>query len=130
MARFYLDEDLANFVAPLRDDGHDLLFAGEAGARRPDPWHLQRASVEGRIFLTFNERDFRYLHRLWTSLRAFAVLRTDHGGILTATAQLEPRVLLPALRDLLAAQQELKGRMLVWHPARQEWREDRWRPQD
>ncbi len=104
MARLYVDEDLANFVAPLRGDGHDLLFAEQAGARRPDPWHLQRASIERRIFLTFNERDFRYLHRLWTSLRAFEVLGTDHGGILTATAQLEPGVWLPALRVLLPEQ--------------------------
>lgn len=129
MARFYLDEDLANFVAPLRDDGHDVLFAGQSGAGRTDAWHVQRASVEQRVLVTVNERDFRYLHRLWTSLRAFAVLRTDHAGILTATAQLEPTAWLPALHELLVAEPELTRRMLVWHASKQEWREDAWRPE-
>jgi hypothetical protein len=130
MARFYLDEDLANFVAPLRDYGHDVLDARQSGANRTDAWHLQRASVEERLLVTFNERDFRYLHRLWTSLRAFAVLHSDHAGILTATAQLEPTTWLPALQRLIGAEPELTGRMLVWHAGKQEWREDAWRPEE
>ena len=130
MARLYLDEDMANFGTPLRDAGHEVLVAGERGARQSDPWHLQRASTERCILLTFNASDFRYLHRLWTSLRLFHVMSTDHAGIVTATAQLEPSVWLPAIDALLTTEEELTGRMLVWHPSKQEWHEDKWRSEE
>ena len=129
MARLYVDEDLANFVVPLREAGHDVLSARESGAERSDPWHLRQASVDGRTLATFNERDFRYLHRLWTSLRAFHVMDVQHSGIVTATAQLEPPAWLPALNELFGADEDMTGRMLTWHPGRHEWREDRWRPE-
>ncbi len=130
MARLYLDEDLANFVSRLRDSGHDVQFAGDVGAARSDPWHLQRASSEGRLLITFNERDYRYLHRLWNSVRAFQVTSTQHGGILTATAQLAADAWLPAIDELLTTERELAGRLLAWHASLQKWREDRWRPED
>ena len=130
MARLYIDEDLANFVSPLRADGHDVLFAREKGAHRSDAWHLYQAAIERRVIITFNERDFRYFHRLWTSLRVFELMRTQQAGIVTATAQLEAKVWVPALHQLLIAEVELPGRMVVWHPSREEWREDRWRPEE
>ena len=130
MARLYVDEDLVNFVSPLREYGHDVASAKEADPGRTDAWHLRQASAEERVVLTFNERDNRYLHRLWTSLWVLGVMSVGHAGILSATAQLEPGNWLPALEQLLASETRLSGRMLVWYPAKSEWREDDWRPEE
>jgi len=130
MVRLYLDEDMANFLPQLRSIGHDVRFAAEVGAARSDLWHLRQASIDRRVLITFNERDFRQLHRLWTSLRTLELMDSPHEGILTATAQVGSNAWLLEIDQLLAIQPELVGRMLTWHPAKQEWREDRWRPEE
>lgn len=130
MANLYIDEDLSNFVSPLQEAGHTVHFAGEVGPGRTDAWHLAKASREQRTLITFNERDYRYLHRLWTSLRIFGLFSRRHSGILTATAQLEPNAWVPELNLLLKADQQMAERMWIWHPAVAEWREDKWRPED
>lgn len=132
MALLYADEDLSReFVDMLDGRGHDVIYAVDTGATaRTDAWHLQQAAIQGRTLITFNERDFRYLHRLWTSLRIFEVMARKHAGILTATAQLEPSAWLPTLEELLITESDLSGRMLVWSPTKAEWREDAWRPEE
>ena len=130
MANLYLDEDLANFVQPLRDAGHTVVRADDVGPGRTDAWHLATASKQQRILAAFNDRDYRYLHRIWTSLRIFGLFSRQHGGILTATAQLEPGAWLPAIEELLQSGQPIQQRMWTWHPAADEWREDRWRPEN
>ena len=94
MARLYVDEDLSReYVELLRESGNDVVYAVDVGpGAHTDAWHLQRASVESRVLVTFNERDFRFLHRLLTTLWVFQAFRGRHTGILTATAQLEPSV--------------------------------------
>jgi len=129
MANLYLDEDLTHFVQPLRDTGHTVILARESGPGRTDAWHFATASKQQRILLTFNERDYRYLHRMWTSLRTFGLLSRRHAGVLTATAQLEPSAWVPAINDFLKTGQPVEERMWIWYPATAEWREDKWRPE-
>ncbi len=132
MALLCVAEDLSReFVDLLAARGHDVVYAVDSATTgRTDAWHLQRASVEQRILITFNDRDYRFLHRLLTTLWVFQAFRGRHAGIVTATAQVEPSVWLPALDELLVGEQELTGRMIVWHPSRREWREDAWRPEE
>ena len=132
MALLYADEDLSRkFVDILDGRGHDVVYAVDTGATaRTDAWHLQQASVQDRVLITFNERDFKYLHRLWTSLRIFELMTRQHAGILTATAQLEPSAWLPALEELLTTDPNLSGKMFIWSPTKAEWREDAWRPEE
>ena len=128
MATLYLDEDLANFVQPLRDGGHQVELARDVGPGRTDAWHLTTASKRQRILITFNLRDYRYLHRLWTSLRIFGLFSSKHFGILTATGQLEPRTWVLTINDLLGTGQPTEERMWIWSPSRDQWSEDEWRP--
>ena len=130
MATLYLDEDLANFVQPLRDGGHQEGLARDVGPGRTDAWHLATASKQQRILVTFNRLDYQYLHRLWTSLRIFGLFSRKHFGILTATAQLEPNAWVLAIDSLLEADQPTQERMWTWHPAQEQWREDAWRPEN
>jgi hypothetical protein len=130
MANLYLDEDLANFAQPLLDIGHRSALARDVGPGRTDAWHLTTAAKQQRILVTFNERDYRYLHRLWTSLRIFGLFSRKHFGILTATKQLDPVTWVPAIHSLLETGQETQERMWIWHPTHEEWREDAWRPEN
>jgi len=130
MANLYLDEDLANFAQPLLDVGHRSVLARDVGLGRTDAWHLATASRQQRILVTFNKNDYRYLHRLWTSLRIFGLFSRKHTGILTATAQLEPNVWVQAIDDLLQSGQPTQERMWLWYPSKEEWREDDWRPEN
>ena len=129
MASLYLDEDAANFAGSLREAGHGVTLANEVGPGRTDVWHLNRAARDGRILISFNERDYKYLHRLWTSVWSLGIFSRLHAGIITATAQLEPDVWMPAIEQILRDDPKLAGRMLIWSQASLRWREDDWRPE-
>jgi hypothetical protein len=129
MANLYLDEDLANFAEPLSDAAHRAVLARDVGQGRTDAWHLATASKQQRVLVTFNERDYKYLHRLWTLLRIFGLFSRKHAGILTTTGQLEPNAWVPAIENLLRTNQPTQERMWIWKPARGEWQEDDWRPE-
>ena len=132
MAIWYAIEKQSRwFVCLVVSRGNNVVYAVDTGAKaRTDAWHLQQATIQDRILVTFDERDFRYLHKLWTSLRTFEVMTRKHAGILTATKQLEPSAWLPTLEELLTTESDLAGRMLIWSPARAEWREHDWRPEE
>ena len=132
MALLDADEDQSReLVDLLNRNDHDVKYAVDIGARgRTDAWHLQQASIQNRILVTFNGSDFRYLHKLWTSLRTFEVMMRKHAGILTTPKQLEPGAWLPALDKLLTTDPDLSGKMFMWHPTKAEWREDAWRPEE
>ena len=87
MARVYLDEHLGGFIEEFRRREHDVIAATEEGRRgRTDTWHFREALEDQRIILTWDKRDFEYLHRLWTTLRIMGVVTTGHPGILTKEA--------------------------------------------
>lgn len=129
MASLYLDEDLTNFEPGLRAAGHQVRLASDAGPGRTDVWHLNRAAHDQRILITFNYRDYRYLHRLWTSVWSLGIFSRLHGGIISATRQLDADVWIPTIDRLLREDANVRGRMLTWHEAAQSWREDDWRPE-
>jgi hypothetical protein len=60
MARFYLDEDVNEKVAPrLAARGHDVKTTTEAGNKNAsDPDQLKFATSENRIIITNNRADF------------------------------------------------------------------------
>lgn len=63
--RLLVDEDTQSrrLVALLRQAGHDVLTANEAGLRgNADATVLEHARSEGRLVLTRNVGDFRELH--------------------------------------------------------------------
>jgi hypothetical protein len=129
-----VDENLGgSFVQRLHAFGHDVAFGPDIGGRsRTDVWHFRQALTEGRILLTFNTSDFRYLHRLWTTLRILDVVQTGHAGILTTEGAkgYTPHEWLPVVQARLEIQDDLRERMFVWHPPTQRWEEDAWKPED
>jgi hypothetical protein len=87
MARLYGDEDFDHAVLEaLRDLGHDVLSAqeaGQAGQSVPDLDVLAFATQQGRAVLTFNRRHFIALHRK---------IQT-HFGIIVCTRDPDARAL-------------------------------------
>ena len=77
MALLYADEDFPRpAVACLRALGHDVATVSERGrSGRIDEQVLEDATVEGRVVLTHNRKDFERLHR--TS--------QEHPGIISCT---------------------------------------------
>ena len=67
MARFTLDEDLSDDLAPeLRRRGHDAVHVREAGrAGLIDARQFAAAVGDDRILVTANLRDVQLLHEAW-----------------------------------------------------------------
>ncbi len=130
--RVYLDEQLGNFLGELRDQGHDVLYAGESGrSGRSDAWHFREAVEDDRAIITFNRRDFEYLHTLWTALRTMRVVESMHAGILTAgpTGEFKPVDWLPFVMAKLGETSPLNGRLFRYVASTNEWHEDAARPE-
>src|SRR5438874_11380131 len=108
--RLYIDEDVSAEIANQLSSQHDVMYSAHSSAKHiTDAWHLQFASVEQRVLLTHNASDFRFLHRVWASMRAFLAVHTRHAGILTTAGQVTPAAWIPALRDMLSAGDDLAG---------------------
>ncbi|MEX0786590.1 MAG: DUF5615 family PIN-like protein [Dehalococcoidia bacterium] len=130
MARLYLDEQMGNFAAPLRDAGHDVLFSVDHGGQgRTDPWQFREALSSGRVLLTFNRGHFQYIHRLWTTLQTLQLVEQAHPGVLASTRVVAPAEWLPALADELNQPEGLTGRIRSWHPDTGQWHDDEWKPE-
>jgi hypothetical protein len=110
-----------------------VIAATEEGRRgRTDAWHFREALADQRIILTWDKRDFEYLHRLWTTLRIMGVVTRGHLGILTKEA---PRSFREADWIQLAVERletpgDFGGRMFVWHQHTGRWEEDQWKPEE
>ena len=99
-ARLYLDEDVIPEVARiLRARGIDAVSVHEVGATGlSDEQQLERATVEDRVLLTNNYRDFLGIFARW--LRAGRA----HAGIIVSYRQYtrdELRPLADAIEALL-----------------------------
>jgi hypothetical protein len=97
MARLDADEDFTlQVVVELRALGHDVLTVQEAGRgnqRIEGADVLAFATGQGRSVLTFNRRDFIYLHRM----------ASRHGGIFVCTRDRDATALAPRIhREILA----------------------------
>jgi predicted nuclease of predicted toxin-antitoxin system len=78
--RLLLDANLSprGAAARLRENGHDVLALAEDATYEglPDPQVLELATVEQRILITRNSRDFAPLARQW------AEAQRPHAGLI------------------------------------------------
>ncbi len=83
MARFYLDNDVAQRVAAELDAfGHDAITTRALHRRRArDEQQLMFAVHERRIFVTHNARDFILLHDAWHLWTYTWGVQEEHTGI-------------------------------------------------
>lgn len=134
MAQIYLDEDVANLASGLRELGHDVVSVAEDALRlsRTDAWHFREALQQRRTLVTWNRRDFQYLHRLWTTLNVLRVNDASHAGILTADAagSYERAEWIPTVHRKLESSDPLIARMWVWLQKADAWQEDRITPDE
>ncbi|MBD2166696.1 DUF5615 family PIN-like protein [Calothrix membranacea FACHB-236] len=106
MAHLYTDE---NFPLPvvelLRDFGHDVLTAMEAGnanLKIPDEDVLIFATSNARAVLTRNRRDFIRLHRL----------QPNHAGIIVCTEEPDFVQLATRIHETISAEDTLTAKLL------------------
>ena len=106
MARLYADE---NFPQPaverLRALGHDVLTVQEAGKAQqklPDEVLLADACADGRVVVTHNRRDFRYLH----------TMTPDHEGIIACSEDLDFVGLADRIHAAIEALPQLSGQFI------------------
>ena len=82
--KFYFDEDSAQhrLIAALRSHAIDVTTSLDSGMNaRDDESQLTLASVQGRVVVSVNARDFASLHREWLERGRF------HFGILIVPRQ-------------------------------------------
>lgn len=81
-ARVYLDHNIdVQLAFDLRRNGFDVIYASEVGNERAtDEEHLRWAAADGRVLVTYDQRDFRVLAKEW------AENGRDHAGIVTSHA--------------------------------------------
>ena len=129
--RLYIDEDVSREVVTALEDAHDVTYSAHAEHKsKTDAWHLQQASVEQRVLLTHNASDFRFLHRVWTTMRAIHAVASRHAGILATSGNVPTEQWIGALRVRLSGNEDFGGRLLIWDGANERWLEDKWRPDD
>lgn len=106
MARLFSDEDFPRpAVEELRHLGHDVLRMEEiglAGQGIKDEVVLERGSLDLRIVLTINHRDFVRLHRTVA----------HHAGIISCTADTDFPALAARIHAALAGEESLDGRLM------------------
>ncbi|MGE3852866.1 MAG: DUF5615 family PIN-like protein [Planctomycetota bacterium] len=105
MASLYSNENFdQRVVETLRALGHDVLTtldAGNAGSGVPDEDVLAFAASQNRILVTFNRRDFIYLHDRVS----------EHAGIVVCTEDRDAAALAQRIHDAIDGQ-DLAGRVV------------------
>lgn len=108
--RLYLDEDVYPLLANvLRDRGFDAVSAHELGRTSlPDSDHLEYATREGRVLLTFNVKHFALLAtEKWNAGDRFP-------GVIVSTQLPFKDILRRVLRLLSDRTQESVHDSVVW----------------
>lgn len=111
----YLDDDIVNglLVQLLRKAGHDVQIPSNIGMYgADDPVHLAHAATAGRVFLSFNHKDFKQLHKLVVATRG------HHPGILIVRKDNDRRDLKPpgivrVLARLIARGDPIAGQFII-----------------
>ena len=86
-----------------------------------DPEHLLASARAGRILLTFNRRDFRVLHQLWTALNAWGNLDRSHSGILTALGEIDDVLWANLVHDFVNDHPDIDNQMWEWRRQQEDW---------
>jgi hypothetical protein len=78
--------------------------------------------------VTYNIRDFQWLHRWWKTLHAWELLHVPHSGILAAPNSLRVNQFAVAILDFLAQQLSplLANTMYLYRPSQQLWTREHW----
>jgi predicted nuclease of predicted toxin-antitoxin system len=122
MARFYLDENLAEILAVLLLSlGHDAVSTrslGRKGTRDPD--QLLFAATEKRIFVTYDNDHFAMLHAAWIGWSAAWATPRDvarHAGIVVVqqnNAGVTTEELAEMIHGVVSREGMLENRLLDW----------------
>ena len=106
--RLYLDEDVVPELARmLRDHGFDAISVHEIGALGlSDADHLERATAEGRMVLTYNFHDFLRIHAEWL------LDSRSHSGIVISYRQYSRHELGVLFRTVVALLESLTAEAL------------------
>lgn len=114
--RIYLDECASGADWLLRRAGHGVVLARAVLARgSSDPKQLFRATLDRRIFVTLNHRDFRLVHEAWL------LAGGRHSGIISSRGQVadfEERVLALLART---PAEDFQDRLVIWDPTPHRW---------
>jgi hypothetical protein len=125
----YADEDVALEVVEHLRRGHDVLYPrDQSTTARSDAWHLHEASRQGRILVTANHTDYKFLHRVLTTNVLFEVMYESHAGILSVTERPDAAEWATAI-DAFVRSANVGGRLFIWHVRNDEWLQDQWRPE-
>lgn len=108
--RMYSNENFDyQVVGLLRELGYDVLTsydAGKANQRIPDEEVLHFATVENRVLLTFNRKDFFKLHQTFPG----------HAGIIACTYDAHYERLANRIHEVVLTEGEnLKGQLIRIH---------------
>jgi predicted nuclease of predicted toxin-antitoxin system len=104
--KLYLDDDSASslLVRLLTGAGHDVIIPASVGnTGQKDPVHFMYTIRSDRVLLTHNQDDFELLHEL------VRLVQGHHPGIWAVrrdndpTRDMEPKRIVRAIRNLLAA---------------------------
>ena len=128
MARFYLDENVSEWLIPALHDGdHDVTSVIRLGRRTvSDAVLLLDAARRERIFITHNLGDFQLLHEAW---RAWSTAWNGdeaerHAGILlvrTNTQAVVP-IIADAIEHLPPTVDTFESCLFQWN-IHDDWRE-------
>jgi predicted nuclease of predicted toxin-antitoxin system len=122
MARFYLDENVAEILAVLLIAvGHDAVSTrslGRKGTRDPD--QLLFAATEERIFVTYDSDHFVMLHAAWVGWSAAWATPRDvarHVGTVVVQqnkAGITNEELAEMIHSVVSQEGTLDNRLLDW----------------
>jgi len=127
LARLYIDANLGREVVRLLNRaGHETTYAIDLGyPDERDRFHLKQASAGAMALVTLNRNDFRFLHRLWSSLFDWEVLPVNHAGIVTASREPDPAVWVAAIDELIRGGIDLPGQLFTWEVETGIWYRDK-----
>lgn len=124
----YLDEDcptlLKDHLLPRGFNVQHVYDVGRGG--RSDADHLHYAASIKATLVTFNIKDFVWLHRWWKTFHTWNVLLSPHPGILAAPVSVPVDVLGEAIYHFLTQDPSpvLENNMYIYR--RGKWDPERW----
>lgn len=128
----YLDE----CVPPLLKDRISLPdpqrfhieHANQVARGMSDPEQLRYAAKTQAVLITYNIRDFLWLHRWWKTLHAWDLLPDPHPGILAAPDSVRIDQLGTDIFRFLTQQPVplLANTMYIYRQQQRQWVRERW----
>ena len=128
----YLDE----CIPPLLKDSillpaphrFDVEHALQVARGLSDPEQLRYAAKIQAVLITYNIRDFVWLHRWWKTLYAWDLLLNPHPGILAAPDSVRIDQLSADICQFLTQQPVplLANTMYIYRQDQRRWLRERW----